>query len=118
MSLNMNVGAFVVLLGLSVGLPLSQLSEPVEQPQFRLLPVSMSMAVAAAESVTSGQALNALLGMTEDHPVYEIYVLGIDLSLIKVQVDALDGEVVVGVGEEQGLRKIEQIVQPDQGGAI
>ena len=118
MSLNMNVGAFVVLLGLSVGLPLSHLSEPVEQPQFRPLPVSMSMAVKAAESVTSGQALNALLGMTEDHPVYEIYVLGIDLSLIKVQVDALNGEVVVGVGEEQGLRKIEQIVQTDQGGAI
>jgi hypothetical protein len=118
MSLNMNVGAFVVLLGLSVGLPLSQLSETVEQPQFRPLPVSMSMAVEAAEAVTSGQALNALLGITEDHPVYEIYVLGINLSLIKVQVDALDGEVVVGVGEEQGLRKIEQIVQPDQGGAI
>ena len=118
MGLNMSVGALVVLLGLSVGLPLAQLSETAEQGQFRPLPVSMSMAIEAAEAVTSGLAINAQLAITEDRPVYEIYVLGIDLSLSKVQVDAQDGEVAVGVVEEQELTIKKQIVHPGQGGAI
>jgi hypothetical protein len=45
-------------------------------------------------------------------------MLGIDLSLSKVQVDAQDGEVALVVGEEQELTKKEQIVHHDQRGAI
>ena len=118
MGLNMNMGAFVLLLGLSVGVPLTQLSETPEQTQFQPLPVSMSMAVEAAETVMSGQALTAELQIAEGRPVYEIYMLGIDLSLSKVQVDAQDGEVALVVGEEQELTKKEQIVHHDQRGAI
>jgi len=118
MGLNINMGVLLVLLGLSVGLPLTQLNETAEQIQFQPLPVSMSTAVEIAEAVTSGQALNAQLELAEGHPVYGIYMLSHDLSVSKVQVDAQDGEVSVVVGEERELSKKEQIVQPDEGGAI
>lgn len=118
MGFNLNMGVLVVLLGLSV-VSLAELSETAERTQFRSLPVSMSMAVEAAEAATPGQAVNAQLEIVEGRPVYEIYMLGIDLiSLSKVQVDAQDGEVVIVVGEEQELTKKEQIAQPDQGRAI
>lgn len=96
MGLNLNMGASIVLLGLSMGFPLTELSETAEQAQFRPLPISMSMAVEAAEAATPGQAINAQLEIAEGRPVYDIYMLGIDLGLSKVQVDAQDGGVAVG----------------------
>ncbi|MBU6433592.1 MAG: PepSY domain-containing protein [Nitrospirae bacterium] len=118
MGLNLNMGVSIVLLGLSVGFPLMELSETAEQTQFLPLPISMSVAVEAAEAATPGQAIHAQLEIAEGRPVYEIYMLGIDLSLSKVQIDAQDGQVTVGVGEKQELTKREQMVQPDQGGPI
>lgn len=44
--------------------------------------------------------------------MYEIYMLGMNLNLSKVQVDAQDGEVAV-VDEQQQQPKKEQIVLPD-----
>lgn len=117
MGLHMNMGALVLLLGCSVGVPLTQLNDTVEPTQFQPLPVSMSMAVEAAEAVTLGQALNAQLEMADGRPVYKIYMLDADLSLSRVQVDAQDGEVALVVTEEQ-LPKNEQIVHHGQRGTI
>lgn len=117
MGLKLNMGASIVLLGLTVGFPLTELSETAEQIQLRPLPISMSVAVEAAEAVTPGQAINARLEIAEGRPVYEIYMLGIDSSLNTVQVDALDGEVALVVGEEQEQTTQEEMVQPHEGGA-
>jgi hypothetical protein len=118
MGLHMNMGALIVLLGCSVGVPLTQLNDTVDQTQFQPLPVSMSMAVEAAEAVTLGQALNAQLEIADGRPVYKIYMLDADLSLSRVQVDAQDGEVALVVAEEQEIPKKEQIVHHGQGAAI
>lgn len=118
MGLHMNMGVLIVLLGCSVGVPLTQLNDTVEQTQFQPLPVSMSMAVEAAEAVTLGQALNAQLEMADGRPVYKIYMLDADLSLSRVQVDAQDGEVALVVAEEQEIPKKEQIAHHGQGAAI
>ncbi len=118
MGLTVNMVAAIVVLGGSLSFPVAELRETEEETQFRPLPVSMSMAVEVAEAATPGQAINAQLEIAEGRPVYEIYMLGIDLSLSKVQVDAQDGEVAVEVGEEQEQTQKEQIVQPgQQGGA-
>jgi uncharacterized membrane protein YkoI len=111
------MGVLLVLLGCSVGVPLTQLNDTVEQTQFQRLPVSMSMAVEAAEAVTLGQALNAQLEMADGRPVYKIYMLDADLNVSRVQVDAQDGEVALVVTEEQ-LPKNEQIVHHGQRGTI
>src|SRR5262245_44461485 len=117
MGLNVNTVAATMLLGVAVGFPLAELSEIEEEMNFQPLPISMSLAVEAAETATSGQAINAQLELAEGRPVYEIYMLGIDLSLSKVQVDAQDGEVAV-VDTQQQQPKKEQIVQPEHRVAI
>lgn len=121
MGLNMNIVAATatILLGVAVGLPLVDLSQTEEEMKFQPLPISMSIAVEAAETATAGQAINAQLQLAEGRPVYEIYMLGMDLNLSKVQVDAQDGEVAVVVDEQQQQPKREQIAQPHQeGGTI
>lgn len=50
MGLNLNMGASIVLPGLSVGFALTKSSETAEQMQFRPLPISMSVAGEAAEA--------------------------------------------------------------------
>ena len=114
MGRNMNIVAATatILLGVAVGLPLVDLSQTEEEMQFQPLPITMSMAVEAAETATAGQAINAQLELAEGRPVYEIYMLGMNLNLSKVQVDAQDGEVAV-VDEQQQQPKKEQIVLPD-----
>jgi uncharacterized membrane protein YkoI len=114
----MNLGVLILLLGCSVGVPLTQLNDTMDQTQFQPLPVSMSMAVQAAEAVTLGQALNAQLELADGRPVYKIYMLDADLSVSRVQVDAQDGEVALVVAEEQDSPKKEQIVHHGQGAAI
>lgn len=118
MGLHMNLGVLILLLGCSVGVPLTQLNDTMDQTQFQPLPVSMSMAVQAAEAVTLGQALNAQLELADGRPVYKIYMLDADLSVSRVQVDAQDGEVALVVAEEQDSPKKEQIVHHGQGAAI
>lgn len=113
MDLNMCMVAAVVLAGVSVGLPVAELSDTGEQTQFRPLPISMSLAVEAAEGVAPGQAINAQLEIAEGRPVYEIVMLGIDRRLNTVQVDAQDGEVALVVGGEQEQTKQDEIVQPE-----
>lgn len=109
----MNMLAAVVLAGVSVGLPVAELSDREETTQFRPLPISMSLAVEAAEGVAPGQAINAQLEMAEGRPVYEIHMWAIDRSVITVQVDAQNGEVAFVVGEEQEQMNQEEIVQPE-----
>lgn len=109
----MNMVAAVVLAGVSVGFPVAELSDTGEQTQFRPLPISMSLAVEAAEGVAPGQAINARLEIAEGRPVYEIVMLGIDRRLNTVQVDAQDGEVALVVGGEQEPTKQDEIVQPE-----
>lgn len=108
----MNMLAAVMLAGVSVGLPVAELSD-TEKAQFRPLPISMSLAVEAAEGVAPGQAINAQLEMAEGRPVYEIHMWAIDRSVITVQVDAQNGEVAFVVGEEQEQMNQEEIVQPE-----
>lgn len=109
----MNMVVAVVLAGVSVGLPVAELSD-TEKAQFRPLPISMSLAVEAAEGVAPGQAINAQLEMADGRPVYEIHMWAIDRSLIIVQIDAQDGEVALVVGEEQEqMKQEEEIVQPE-----
>jgi hypothetical protein len=115
---NKNVVAAIVLLGLSVGLSSAELSDTEEEMQVRPLPISMSLAVEAAEAVAPGQAITAQLEIAEGRPVYEIVMLGIDHRVSTVQVDALDGEVALEVGEGQEVTKQESSVRPEQGGAI
>jgi peptidase YpeB-like protein len=118
MGFNVNTVAAIVTLGVLLGFPLAELSETEEELQFRPLPVSMSMAVEAAEAAAPGQAIVAQLDIAQGRPIYEIHILGLDQSLSKVQVDAKDGEVAVVLGEEQEQPEKEQIIQPEQGGAI
>jgi uncharacterized membrane protein YkoI len=116
---NMVAGVGVLVLGVSLGFPLAELRETEETTQFQPLPISMSMAVEAAEVVAPGQAIVAQLDIDQGRPVYEIHILGPDQSLSTVQVDAQDGEVALVVAEEQEQTKQqEHIVQPGQGGAI
>lgn len=119
MGLNMNTAVAIMALGVSLGFPLAEVSEPEQKTmQFRPLPISMSMAVEAAETAAPGQAIVAQLDITQGRPIYEIHILGLDRSLSKVEVDAEDGEVAVVVGEEPEQPEKEQIIQPEQGGAI
>jgi len=115
---NMVTGVGVLVLGVSLGFPLAKLSETEERTQFQPLPISMSMAVEAAEVVAPGQAIVAQLDIDQGRPVYEIHILGPDQSLSTVQVDAQDGEVAFVIGEEQDQPSKEEIVQSQQGGAI
>ena len=109
---NMVAGVGVLVLGVSLGFPLAKLSETEERTQFQPLPISMSMAVEAAEVVAPGQAIVAQLDIVQGRPVYEIHILGPDQSLSTVHVDAQDGEVAV-MDEQQQQPKKEQIVLPD-----
>jgi uncharacterized membrane protein YkoI len=118
MSLNMSTVTAIGLLGLSLGLPVSELDEREKEAQLRPLPISMSLAVQAAEAAAPGQAIHALLEIAQGRPVYQIDMLGLDRSLNKVQVDAEDGEVAVVMGEEQEQMEKQETVQPQQGGAI
>lgn len=118
MSLNMNTVTAIGLLGLALGLPVSELGESEKEAELRPLPISMSLAVQAAEAATPGQAIHAQLEIAQGRPVYEIDMLGLDRSLNKVQVDAEDGEVAVVTGEEQEHMEQQETVQPQQGGAI
>jgi hypothetical protein len=115
---NMVAGVGVLVLGVSLGFPLPELSQTEERIQFQPLPISMSMAVEAAEVVVPGQAIIAQLDIAQGRPVYEIHILGPDHSLSTVHVDAQDGEVAFVIGEEQDQPSKEEIVQSQQGGAI
>jgi Peptidase propeptide and YPEB domain len=118
MGFNVSTVAAIVALGVSLGFPSAELSETEEQLQFQPLPISMSMAVEAAEAAAPGQAIVAQLDIAEGRPVYEIHILGPNHSLSTVEVDAEDGEVAVVVGEEPEQPEKEQIIQLEQGGAI
>jgi len=121
LKVNMIAIAAAMLLGVTVGFtlfPLVELSRTEGEMQFEPLPISMSKAVEAAETATAGQAITAQLELDEGHPVYEIYMLGVDLSLSKVEVDAQDGDVAVMVDEQQQRPKKEENVQLHQGGTI
>jgi hypothetical protein len=109
----MNVVAAVVLAGVSVSLPVADWTDKDEETQFRPLPISMSLAVEAAEAVAPGQAINAHLEVAEGRPVYEIHMWSVDHSLNIVQVDAQDGEVALVTGEEQEHTTQEEIVRPE-----
>ncbi len=117
MGFNMNMVAATVVLGVSLGVPLAEVNETEELAKIEPLPISMSMAVEAAEAAAPGQAIIAQLDIAQGRPVYEIHILGRDHSLSKVQVDAQDGEVLV-MGEDPEQTRKEQMVHPDQGGAI
>ena len=115
---NMLAGVGVLVLGVSLGFPLAEQSQTEERMEFQPLPISMSIAVEAAEEVAPGQAIVAQLDIVQGRPVYEIHILGPDQSLSTVHVDAQDGEVALVIGEEQEQPSKEEIVQSHQGGAI
>jgi len=115
---NMVAGVGVLVLGVSLGFPLAEQSKTEESMQVQPLPISMSMAVEAAEVVAPGQAIVAQLDIVQGRPVYEIHILGPDHSMSTVHVDAQDGEVALVVAEEQDQPSKEEILQSQQGGAI
>jgi uncharacterized membrane protein YkoI len=119
MTFNM-LGTFIAIgvLGLSLGLPMLELNEPEGDAPLQPLPISMSLAVRAAEAVAPGQAIHAQLELAQGRPVYEIDMLSLDHSLNKVQVDAEDGQVAVVIREEDEQMEKQETVQPQQGGAI
>ena len=120
MGLNIRIVAVAVtmLLGVAVGLTWVELSQTKKRAQFQPLPISMSMAVEAAETATAGQAIIAQLDIAEGRPVYEIHILGPNRGLSTVQVDAEDGEVALVIDEEQEHPTKEEIVRSQKGGAI
>lgn len=118
MTFNMGRLTAVGVLGLSLGLPMSELTEPERDARIHPLPISMSLAVRAAEAVAPGQAIQAQLELAQGRPVYEIDMLGLDHSLNKVQVDAEDGQVAIVIREEEEQTGKQETVQPQQGGAI
>lgn len=115
MGLSTNMGAAIVLLGLSVSLYSSELTE--EETLAPPLPVSMSQAVEAAETAIPGQAIDAQLEIAEGRPVYEIHMLSIDRTVNRVQVDAQDGEVTV-VLDTEAERQTDDLVQTEKGGSV
>ncbi len=115
MAYNTYMAVASVLLGLAVSLPFV---EPTEEDELlQPLPISMSQAVEAAESVIPGQVINAQLEIVEGSPVYEIHVLGVDHGLSTVQVDGEDGEVTV-ILDSENPQQTDELIRPEQGGSI
>ncbi len=115
MAYNTYMTAAIALLGLGVTLPF--LGPTEENTRFQSIPISMSQAVEAAEMVIPGQAIDAQLAIVEGSPVYEIHVLGFDLSLSTVKVDSLDGEVAV-VLDSEDQQQFDELIRSEQGGSI
>lgn len=116
MAYNTYMAAATALLGLVVSFPFIELTE--EDTRFqRLPPISLSLAIEVAETVIPGQAIDAQLEIVEGTPVYEIHVLGGDLSLSTVKVDGLDGVVTV-VRDSEDQQQIDELIRSEQGGSI
>lgn len=115
MAYNTYIAAAIALLGLGVSLPFIGPTE--EDARFRLIPISMSQAVEAAEMVIPGQAIDARLEIVEGNPVYAIHILGADSSLSTVKVDGEDGEVTVVLDSEE-QQQGDALIRSEQGGSI
>lgn len=107
MAYNTYMAVASVLLGLAVSLPFVEPTE--EDALLQPLPISMSQAVEAAETVIPGQAVDAQLEIVEGSPVYGIHILGVDSSLTTVKVDGEDGDVTVILDSEYQQQRDELI---------
>lgn len=105
----------IALLGFTISLPFMEPTE--EDTRLKPLPISMSRAVEAAETIIPGQVIDAQLAIVEGSPVYEIHVLGVDRGLSTVKVDGEDGEVTVVLDSENQQQRDEGF-HSEQGGSI
>ena len=88
----------VLLAGIGVLISTVTLAEVPQQGPEEVplpLPIKMSEAVRAAETVIPGQVIEAELGFAESREIYEINVIGADNAEHTVLVDARNGDVAV-----------------------